>query len=274
LLHVSQPSLSKTLRHAEDQLGFKLFRRVRGRLLPTEEAHIVYRESREVYAKVETLQQACRSLRAGEGGRLSVAAVHSVGLAAAPATIARFRKQRPEITFDVRTFHQEEALRALFDRTCELAIVWNAVLHPRVSAQRIGSGELVLLFPRGAFPGVGERVPLSALIGRDVISITTSGPVGDLLAAELANLPGELREVASAHTYYLAAALVREGVGVAILDELTARATVDERMEFRKLDPPIRFDVMAVHLEDRPPSRLAASFIAELRKDLEQSLGS
>ena len=35
LLNVSQPSLSKTLQHAEDQLGFKLFRRVRGRLLPT-----------------------------------------------------------------------------------------------------------------------------------------------------------------------------------------------------------------------------------------------
>lgn len=271
-LNVSQPSLSKTLRHAEDQLGFKLFRRVRGRLLPTEEAHVVYRESREVYAKLETLQQACRSLRAGEGGRVSVAAVHSAGLAAAPAAIARFRKQRPDVVFDVRTFHQDEALRALFDRTCEVAIVWDAALHPRVAAQRIGGGELVLVFPRGAFSNVGDRIPISSLVGQDVIGITASGPVGDLWAAAHAKLGGEVREVVSAHTFFVAAALVREGAGVAILDELTARAYADDRLEFRKLDPPVRFDVMAVHLEDRPLSQLATKFISELRKELERTL--
>ena len=38
-LNVSQPSVSKMLRHAEDQLGFKLFTVVRGRTMPTDEAH-------------------------------------------------------------------------------------------------------------------------------------------------------------------------------------------------------------------------------------------
>ena len=34
-LHVSQPSVSKTLRHTESGLGFALFRRLKGRLLFT-----------------------------------------------------------------------------------------------------------------------------------------------------------------------------------------------------------------------------------------------
>ena len=38
ILHVSQPSVSKVLSHAEMQLGFNLFDRVKGRLIPTEEA--------------------------------------------------------------------------------------------------------------------------------------------------------------------------------------------------------------------------------------------
>ena len=35
LLHISQPAASKILQHAEQQLGFALFSRVRGKLLPT-----------------------------------------------------------------------------------------------------------------------------------------------------------------------------------------------------------------------------------------------
>ena len=34
-LGVSQPSVSKVLKHTEDQIGIALFRRERGRLIPT-----------------------------------------------------------------------------------------------------------------------------------------------------------------------------------------------------------------------------------------------
>ena len=38
LLSITQPAVSKILKHAEQQLGFPLFQRVRGRLLATDEA--------------------------------------------------------------------------------------------------------------------------------------------------------------------------------------------------------------------------------------------
>ena len=38
LLNVSQPSVSKVLAHAEQQLGFQLFNRVKGKIIPTKEA--------------------------------------------------------------------------------------------------------------------------------------------------------------------------------------------------------------------------------------------
>jgi DNA-binding transcriptional LysR family regulator len=272
-LNVSQPSLSKTLQHAEDQLGFKLFRRVRGRLTPTEEAHIVFRESKEVYAKLQTLQQACRSLRNGDAGHIGLAILPAAGLAVAPAAIAQFRRSHPDVTFDVQTYHHDEALRALFVRTSEIAFVFDKGEHPRLTTQHLGKGELVMLYRRGQFQDVGERIPLASIAGRnDFIGITASGPVGDLLAKELVNLKAGVREAVSVHTFYVAAALVREGVGVAVVDELTARATAGEEMEFRRLDPPVRFDICAVHLDDRPPSHLLAKFITEMQASFERML--
>src|SRR5579875_2454335 len=43
LLNISQPAASKALQHAEDQLGFPLFSRVRGRLQPTQQALLLRR---------------------------------------------------------------------------------------------------------------------------------------------------------------------------------------------------------------------------------------
>jgi DNA-binding transcriptional LysR family regulator len=275
-LNVSQPSLSKTLRHAEDQLGFKLFRRVRGRLVPTEEAHVVFRESSEVYAKLETLQQACRSLKAGASGHIRLAVAPAVGLEIAPAAIAKFRQAHPDVTFDVQTYHHDEAIRALFDRSSEIAVVWENDAHPRLKQNPIGEGELVLLYRRDEFPDERDRIPLSAVRGRDMISITASGPLGGLLAKELDQLGGDLREPVAAHTFYVAAALVREGVGVAIVDEFTARtaAAGDKRLDYRRLTPPVKFKVCAVHLEDRAPSHLVAKFLTGLQKEMGRVLAA
>src|SRR3712207_2008590 len=41
-LNVSQPSLTRLVRRIEDQVGFALFDRVKGRLLPTAEARMVF----------------------------------------------------------------------------------------------------------------------------------------------------------------------------------------------------------------------------------------
>jgi DNA-binding transcriptional LysR family regulator len=272
-LNVSQPSLSKTLQHAEDQLGFKLFRRVRGRLIPTEEAHVVFRESSEVYSKIETLQQACRSLRNGDAGHIRLAVLPVAGLAVAPSAIASFRRSHPDVTFDVQTYHHEEALRALFDRSSEIAFVFDEGEHPRLKTIHLGQGELVLLYRREEFQDAGDRIPLTSIRGRtDFIGITASGPVGDLLAKQLSELKADVREAVSAHTFYVAAALVREGVGIAIVDELTARAMAGDELEFRRLNPPVKFDICAIHLEDRPPSHLLAKFIAEMKKAFERML--
>ena len=62
VLHVSQPSVSKTLQHTETQLGFALFRRLKGRLVPTEEANLLFREVDDVYQRVGSLKVTVKNI--------------------------------------------------------------------------------------------------------------------------------------------------------------------------------------------------------------------
>lgn len=272
VLNVSQPSLTKVLQHAEQQLGFALFKRVRGRLVATEEAHTLFREVNELHDRLGSLRRTVRNLRTGVQGNIRVAVLPALALDIAPAAIAKFRKQNPGVTFDVMTLHHDEVLRCLYERRSELAIAYAPAPHPRLKIVELGTAEVVLFARKDAeIPG-SASVPMQWLAGREIIGLSSSGPVGDLFTATLERLNVAAREVISAQTFYLAATLVRHGAGIAIVDEPTARAMEDANTQSYRLSPPVRFSVCAVHLEDRPPSQLARDFMTAIREQLQTSL--
>jgi DNA-binding transcriptional LysR family regulator len=127
-----------------------------------------------------------------------------------------------------------------------------------------------VLLHRRDLPKVPARIDLTWLKGKDLIGLSTSGPVGDLFASALARLHVTAQEVVSAQTFYLAAGLVRHGAGIAIVDEPTAYAMSDANTTFKFFDPPVRFGVCAIHLEDRPLSQLARAFVQTVREQLLQ----
>lgn len=267
-LQVSQPSVSKMLRHAEDQLGFQLFALVRGRLVPTDEGHALFRDADEVFERLRSLQQTAKNMRTHGGGHIRLAVVPSLGLSVAPRAIARFRQRHPGVTFDVQTLHHDDLFRSLYERECDVAIAYNPPPHPRMICIPLGQAELAVLFQREALHAPEPRFPLSRLNDSDVIGLASSGPIGDLLDSELKRQNVVIREVVSAQTFYVAAALARYGAGVTIVDEFTARASVTQDTDFRPLEPAARFNIGCVYLEDRPISGVSSEFISHFKEAL------
>ena len=55
-LNISQPAASKALKSAEMKLGFTLFQRVRGKLLPTSEAITLFEKAQTIYQDLDNLR--------------------------------------------------------------------------------------------------------------------------------------------------------------------------------------------------------------------------
>ncbi|GAA3924549.1 LysR family transcriptional regulator [Luteimonas lutimaris] len=269
-LHVSQPSVSKVLHHTQYQLGLTLFTLVRGRLVATDEAHALFVEVSEIFDRLTSLQKTVGNIRNVGGGHIRLGVVPSLGLHAAPLAIARFRKQHPRVTFDVQTLHHDELFQALYERRVDVAIAYDAPEHPRMKHRVLDMGQLMLLFGRDELPDAGDAIPLSLLDGRDMVGLTTGGPVGDAFTSELKRHDVVIHEVVSNQTFYIAAALTRCGAGMTVVDEFTARAGAGDTVRFRPLDPPIRFKIECVYLEDRPPSKTAGEFIDLLASVIEE----
>lgn len=265
-LNISQPSVSKTLRHAESLLGFPLFERTTGRLVPTEDAHILFGEVSEIQDRVYALREAGRNLKRGTGGILRVSALPSLALDALPIAVASFLRSHETVKFDLQTVHHDDLLRKLYERETDIAIAYEVPPAAPIGHRWLGEGELVVLYREQDMPNAPPRLELDCLRGQRFISLAASGPIGQLFTQELLRLDLELDEVVSARTFYIATALVRQGVGMTVVDSFTAQASLTPGLSVRPLKPPLTFDVHAMFLLNRPPTALATDFLKTLAR--------
>lgn len=269
MLNVSQPSVSKVLRHAESLLGFPLFHRTAGRLVPTDDAHTLFGEVAEIQDRVYALREASRNLKRGSGALLRISALPSIALDAIPATVAQFMRTHPGTRFDLQTVHHADLLRKLYERETDIAVAFEVPQGAPLDRHWLGAGELVVLYCEQDMPQAPARIELEELAGRPLVSLAASGPIGQLFSTEVQRLGVELNEVVSARTFHIATALVRRGVGMTVVDNLTARASLAPGLAMRPLASRLTFDVHAMYLKDRPPTALGTTFLKTLARTIQ-----
>ena len=269
MLNVSQPSVSKVLRHAESLLGFPLFDRTGGRLVPTEDAHTLFAEVSEIQERVYALREASRNLKRGAGSLLRVSALPSIALDALPVTVAQFMRKHKDTRFDLQTVHHADLLRKLYERETDVVVAYEVPQGAPLGKVWLGAGELVVLYREEDMPDAPSRIGLEELAGRPLVSLAGSGPVGTIFSNEAERLGVELNEVVSARTFHIATALVRLGVGMTVVDNLTARASLVPGLAMRPLKSRLTFDINAMYLLERPPTALATDFLKALARTID-----
>lgn len=266
MLNVTQPTVSQILRHAEDQLGYNLFHRIRGRLVPTEEAELLYVDTQEIYKLISALRHKARNLKKTSESRLRVAAVPSLGLQMLPRAIANFGKTNAGLEFDVQIHNHSELLSALNSREKDMGLVVNCPDYAGFSKRKLGSGEMVCIFAQTEFDKYPDRLKLADLQRYPFVGVSESGPVGDLFSDQLAKENIELESTITTQTLYVARDLVSQGAGISVVDEFTARS-VNNNLSFKGFDPAIKFSVEALYLEDHQPSKMAEKFLSFIKSN-------
>ncbi|MEP5938380.1 MAG: LysR family transcriptional regulator [Erythrobacter sp.] len=264
-LFVSQPSVSKVLRHAEDQLGFALFDRRKGRLYPTDAATELFQEVSDIYDRVSALDRTADNIRNRKGGHLRIGVLPSLGFAIAPAMVAAMREDDPDASFDLSTLHSEDIPAGLMEKRFDLCIGFDDEFDERIRCQTINAVGIALLAKRGMFPDETESLSPRDLLGKEMIGLRDSGPVADRIEYYLNNAGVELITGITAQTYYVAAELVKLGAGFAIVDGFTAKKFASEDVQSFRLtgSPTLPFIAMTLHEDEA--NALSSSAITALR---------
>ena len=272
LLCVSQPSVSKVLRHAEQELGFKLFDRVKGKLVPTPEADHLFSHAVTVYDSMDRLRRIAGNIRTAEEGGIRIAATPAFGIDFLPRVIAAYHRLRSGIVFHVETLHHDEICKALLEARIDLGLVFDPDLQPGIAANYLTTGRFVAMTPSQLEFDGKDRLTLTDLAEHAFVKLDGRGPLGRLLSSYMQANKARVNTVAHTETYQVAKALVAHGVGVTITDEVTARSSGHDGVVARPLDPPLRFRIAVLHVDAAPISIVSANFIDLMKGEIESFL--
>jgi DNA-binding transcriptional LysR family regulator len=268
MLNVSQPSVSKVLAHAEQQLGFALFDRQKGKIIPTQEAEKLIHHVTDVYNNINELRRTSENLRASDSGQIRFATIPSIGVQLAPSAIASYLAMYPETHFEVETLHLHQILRALKELRVDVGMAFDPPDTAGITIDHFATGEFVLLSHKSMDFGTKNRLSLEDLDGLDFIDLNTRSPLGRLLASHIESSQVKLHSVAKVETHSIAAALVANGAGVTIVDEFTARSMQGNNVTSWPLEPLLKFSVAMLSKEDEPLSIATQRFIDHLKTEV------
>jgi DNA-binding transcriptional LysR family regulator len=272
LLNVSQPSVSKVLAHAEQQLGYLLFDRVKGKLVPTPEAHRLFAHVSTVYRDVDRLRHVAANLRTGNSGRIRVASTPAFGLELLPQAVASFRSKHEDTVFEIETLHLDQMQEALLESRVDIGLAFDPVATPGIETETLASSRFVALAHSSI--DLNGKATLQAADLRDhpFVGMNSRGPLGRTLSAYLEPVGSELNIVSWSETYHVAKALVAAEPSITIADEITARSGDSGNLQVLPLDPELRFDIKVLRLAALPLSIAAQNFVLHLKDTVQRFL--
>lgn len=264
-LSISQPAASKLLHHLEDQLGYALFQRISGRLVPTPEAELLYEDAARILREIEVLRDLAVRVGERQQGLLRLGISLSVAWSLLPGVLADFRAAHPEARIHLLTLPKQEIAESLRIGAIDLALTLSPILAPTVRTEALAQVPLVVLAP-AAHPLAGrDWLGPQDLADDPLISYGSHADIGPALD-EAFRLAGLTRHVAIQTASSVAAApMVLTGLGLALVDGLVdwPELTGLRRIPFR---PHLSMGLTLSTDTARPIPHLAQGLIVRLRR--------
>lgn len=220
LLNISQPALSQILIHAEDELGFRLFDREKGRLYPTPEALELYPEAERLFAGLEGLRRKTSDLRLGRAGLVRIAASPPPAMSLLPRALTAYRARHPDILLRTHVAPIATMVEMLRAGDAAMALALDDALPPDIKVERIGETSFCCLLPEAHPLSGAATLSFADLEGETVISYRTQTRPHDELEAAARRSGTAFAPRIEIDSSLSAAGFVRAGLGVAVVDAL------------------------------------------------------
>lgn len=265
LLHTSQPTVSRELARLEQVLGMRLFERVAGRLQPTARALGLLEEVERSYVGLARIAATAQSLREFAQGRLTVACLPALAHALLPDAVRRFSQQWPDASVAI-TPQDSPLLEAwLSEQRFDLGLAEQAEPPPGTTALPLLQADEVAVLPEGHPLMQRARLRLQDFAGQPFISFAPTDPYRQLVDAQFAAAGVARRLHIEAGSAAAACALVRQGLGVAIVNPLSALEWRGQGLQVRPLAFRVPFQVAVVLPQMRTENPLRGAFVQALQ---------
>jgi DNA-binding transcriptional LysR family regulator len=264
MLHVSQPGISRLISDLERAIGFRLFVRQKGRLRPTPEGNSFYEELERSFVGMERLRQTANEIRDMRRGHLHIAVMPAVSLDLMPDATERFLRDHEEMRLSIEVHASPSIVEGVATRQFDFGIAQLSVDQPGIDVLRSYRTDCVVVCPLDHPFAERDVIRPEDLATQGVVALAQHTMAAMQIDRAFENAAVRRRIRVETQPSSIACSMALRGLGVALVDPLTADFYGPRRLASRPFEPAIPFGFRVLQAADTISSVAVSAFIREI----------
>ena len=266
-LNISQPGVSNLLSQLEHTCQLKLFNRLKGKLIPTNEGLVLYNEVDTLVRGLAHVEQSVVDLQNKQTSKLQIASIHALSFGFMQAQIAQFSRQYENLSVSFQSQYSQKIQEWVDVGLFEIG----------VSEMPVATGPFnTVVFKIETLCAMPSDHPLachkvltpSLLSGEPLIIMGPQHMVTRRAKEAFVKAGARWNPVVHTHLFANKLSFIKEGMGIGLVDVISLRNDSSDRFITRPFAPNINLDVAIITSKSRPVSDTGQAFLGQLESHL------
>ena len=268
LLFTSQPTVSRELARLESLLGSALFERVQGRLRATARALSLWTEVQRSWQGLDHVIEHALALNEPSQTSISVLSMPALSHALLPGALARLQAQQGPMSVSVATQDGPLLQEWMSAQRFDLGLTEQGDAPPGTRAIALPALDEVAVLPAHHPLAAKAKLQASDFADQAFVSLARDDLYRQQIDAVFTRAKVERKLLLETHSAIAVCAMVQHGLGVAIVNPLTAHACKGPQLVVRPLTFSIPFQVYALLPLHRPAVSGVDALLDALRSEV------
>jgi DNA-binding transcriptional LysR family regulator len=271
VLEISQPAASRLINSFSDSVGFPLFQRSSGQLVPTQEARYLLDEATRLLDGLANFESLAKDVHMRKSGHFDIACLPGLATSMLPGVLAEFLKSRPGVTLSLEPDRPERILEWIISRQYDVGITDGFQGHPAVIHKTLKMRTVCILPPGHRLSALAEIRPVD-LRDEGIIHSTKESAFFRDLETEFTSCGVPIKSLAVIRQFGTACLMVAAGAGVSIVSEIDAYEYESKGLIIRPFVPETPHELAILYPTHSPRSMLVMEFVESFLESVSRYL--
>ncbi|MFF2480504.1 LysR family transcriptional regulator [Paenibacillus sp. NPDC058071] len=238
-LHIAQPTISKAVRHLEDELGTELFVREGKSIKLTDAGEVLLRYAQPILHLWDGLHAELNDKSYLHQGSIRIGLPPMAGASFFPSVLKRFQQRYPDIAVEMIEYGSLRIEEEVGSGALDVGVVLEPVDSGRFASFPLVRERLSVIMPVSHPLAALETLSLSDLSGEKFILFSNEFALHDRIIEECRKAGFEPDVVYESSQWDFIKEMTAAGLGVSMLPETICRTLAPEQIQVVSLDDPV-----------------------------------
>ena len=256
LLARSQPAITRLVQELEAEIGYDLFIRNGPRVTPTDQGFLLYEDAERALQGLRQIHERAAEIARGDATPILIAATSSLCVSLLPEALSRIERRLGPTPIQLRSASPEQVVHAVLNGAVQIGASSLPLEHRGLRVHWIGELPCVAVLRHDDPLAQQTTVPIAELARPRLVAMSNRFRLRQRIDSVMAAAAGPSSPGAAlieTNSSINAQAMVRAGLGVAVLEPLTPHGAAFEGLVVRPIDVDIPYFFGVITPQTRTP---------------------